>query len=404
MLVARLLGREMFGRLGIIQNTVGMLQVFAGFGVGLTATKYVAEFRGRDPVRVGRIIAFSHVVAGAGGVLFAAALFVLAAPLASRTLAEPLLAGLLRVGAVLLFTGAVNGAQMGVLAGFEAFRAIAVANLVSGLIALPLLVGGAHAGGLCGGVVALAVGGIASCLVNHAALRSVTRKAGVPIRLWPSQAEWSMLWNFGLPAALSSALVTPVHWVCSAMLVNRPGGYHEMGAFNAANQWFGALLFLPGVLSNTMLPLLCERMAASDRARAGRVLGASLVVNAVLILPLVAVGCAFSPWIMRLYGPDFGGTWPTLVVSLITAGLLAVQTPVGQVIAATGRMWLGFAMNFGWAVGCILLTGHLLYLGSMGLALARLGAYGLHAIWTFGFAALVCRRKPPTPAVIPCGV
>ena len=41
--VARILGKTAYGELGMIQSTVGMFSVFAGFGLGLTATKYVAE-------------------------------------------------------------------------------------------------------------------------------------------------------------------------------------------------------------------------------------------------------------------------------------------------------------------------------------------------------------------------
>jgi len=57
-LVARMLGKTGFGELGMIRSTVGMFGVFAGFGLGLTATKHVAEFRSSDPARAGRIIGF----------------------------------------------------------------------------------------------------------------------------------------------------------------------------------------------------------------------------------------------------------------------------------------------------------------------------------------------------------
>src|ERR1700688_3805570 len=56
---ARFLGREGFGALGMIQSTAGMFGVFAGLGLGLTATKYVSEFRRRDPAKAGRILALS---------------------------------------------------------------------------------------------------------------------------------------------------------------------------------------------------------------------------------------------------------------------------------------------------------------------------------------------------------
>ena len=41
-LVARLLGKERFGELGIVQGTIEMFGTFAGFSMGFTATKHVA--------------------------------------------------------------------------------------------------------------------------------------------------------------------------------------------------------------------------------------------------------------------------------------------------------------------------------------------------------------------------
>ena len=48
-LVARMLGKVGMGELGMIQSTVGIFSAFAGLGMGVTATKFVAENRTRDP-------------------------------------------------------------------------------------------------------------------------------------------------------------------------------------------------------------------------------------------------------------------------------------------------------------------------------------------------------------------
>ena len=61
MVVARILGKNEFGELGMIQSTVGMLGVFAGFGLGLTATKHVAELKHSNPERTGRILSLCSV-------------------------------------------------------------------------------------------------------------------------------------------------------------------------------------------------------------------------------------------------------------------------------------------------------------------------------------------------------
>src|ERR1700730_5052198 len=62
-LLARLLGRHDYGELGMIYSSIELFSVLGGFGLGLTATKYVAEYKQRDPERAGRILAVSNLTA-----------------------------------------------------------------------------------------------------------------------------------------------------------------------------------------------------------------------------------------------------------------------------------------------------------------------------------------------------
>jgi O-antigen/teichoic acid export membrane protein len=62
--IARLIGKAAFGEYGVIQSTLSMFSAFAMFGVGLTATKHIAEFRRADPERTGRIVGMSYGLAG----------------------------------------------------------------------------------------------------------------------------------------------------------------------------------------------------------------------------------------------------------------------------------------------------------------------------------------------------
>lgn len=55
-IVARLLGKEGYGEVGMVQSTIGLFGVFAGFGLGSTATKYIAEYGIKDPEKAGRIL------------------------------------------------------------------------------------------------------------------------------------------------------------------------------------------------------------------------------------------------------------------------------------------------------------------------------------------------------------
>jgi O-antigen/teichoic acid export membrane protein len=77
-ITARLLGKVAFGEFGMVTGTVGAFGILAGLGLGLTATKYVAEHRSTDPVRAGRILGLSTQVAAVSGGTVALVLFLLA--------------------------------------------------------------------------------------------------------------------------------------------------------------------------------------------------------------------------------------------------------------------------------------------------------------------------------------
>ena len=391
-LVARILGKEVFGEYGIIRSTVNMFLIFAGFGLGLTATKYVAEFRDSDPVRAGRIIAISSLLAMVTGLLVAVGLLIFAPLLAEKTLNAPHLAGVLRIGGIILFINALNGAQTGALAGFEAFKTIAWVNLGVGLASFPLLVGGAYFGGLEGAVWALGLNMGINWLLNHIALRKEAKRFKVPFTFKGCIRECPILWQFSLPATLSGIMVGPANWVCHALLANQPDGYGHMGIFNATEQWYVMLLFLPSLFGRVLLPVLSEQLGNKNTKQSRRTLILVMKMNLFITAPLVVFASIASPYIMSLYGEGFGDGWPTLIVVLSTAGILTIQMPVGQIIAASGRMWIGFVMNAGWAMVFIISTLLLIDHGSLGLASARMISYIIHAIWTLGFAFLLLRK------------
>ncbi len=392
-LVAQILGKEVFGEYGIIRSTVMMLGVFAGLGLGLTATKHVAEFRTSDPARAGRIIALSGLVATGAGGLMTLALFTFAPWLSAHMLNAPHLSSLLQIGCLLLLLDTLNGVQTGVLAGFEAFRTIAIVNFAIGISAFPLIVGGACFGGLEGIIWGLVVSQAVNLILNYLAIRRECRKANISLRFSDFRQEYGILCGFSLPALLAGVLVPTVAWLCNAMLVNRPNGYAEMGIFNASYQWFLLLLFLPSMIQRVLLPVMSERIAADDVEHVARLLTKLIRTMALLMTPAVLMLVMASPYIMGLYGDGFRDHWPVLAVTLATGFLFVLQAPVGSFIVASGRMWVAFLMNLGCMLTLLGLTFLLIDWGAMGLASARLLAYVVHSIWVFGFVFMVIAKR-----------
>jgi O-antigen/teichoic acid export membrane protein len=394
-LVARMLGKTVYGELGMVQSTIGMFGVFAGFGLGMTATKHVAEFRRCDPERAGRIIGISGLFAMLTGGLMALGMLILAPWLAECTISAPHLDGVLRIGALILFISALNGAQTGALSGFEAFKTIAHVNLFIGLISFPILVTGAWFGGLTGAIWALAINLGFNWLINHLALRKVARRYSVPFTLTGCCREWPVLWKFSLPAALSGALVGPVNWACGALLVNQADGYAEMGLFSAANQWRIAVLFIPGMLGQVLLPLLSNLNGESAGLKYQKVLVLNVFLNFGIALAAVLPLVLLANYVMSAYGPGFEKGAGVLRILSGSAVLVAVNSVVGQSISSRGKMWVGFTFNALWGVVLLTTASILLHkgYGAFGLAYATLIAYILHTIWQITYLNAILKPK-----------
>lgn len=106
---ARILGKVGFGELGIIRSTVLMFGVLAGTGLGMAATKYVSEFRIKDPLKAGRMIGLfmntAFILGGSVTLLF----LILVTPLAKWAMNAPGLTGALQIGCLLLLFNTING-------------------------------------------------------------------------------------------------------------------------------------------------------------------------------------------------------------------------------------------------------------------------------------------------------
>lgn len=59
-LVARFLGTTLFGEYGMINSTISMFATFAGLGLGITATKFIAEFKETNKAKVERVLGLTE--------------------------------------------------------------------------------------------------------------------------------------------------------------------------------------------------------------------------------------------------------------------------------------------------------------------------------------------------------
>jgi O-antigen/teichoic acid export membrane protein len=331
MLCARFLGPHHYGQLGVIQSTVNLFGLVASLGLGITATKHIAEHYRLDPARAGRVLGLAALTACGTGV-FVAALLVAGAPWLSRTaLNAPELSLDLQIASIAIFFSAINGYQVGALTGFEAFRPLAVASLIRGLITLPAFVVGILAAGLRGAVVALALVSAINYLVNALVLTRECRLRGVSVSYHLGIEDWRLLYRFSIPVVVAGMSFTPAVWWTNTLLA-RASGYAQLGVFSAAFQWNTVILFFSGALGNLCLPLLSSVTTERNMAKYVRVLLANFVLttgSALVLATPVAIG---APFVMSLYGKSFAHADKILLLVCLAAVLTAANTSVGYAI------------------------------------------------------------------------
>jgi O-antigen/teichoic acid export membrane protein len=381
-LVARILGREEYGQFGMVRSTVNLFAIFGGMGLGLTANRYVAQFRETAKSDGGEIIGSSYTLAAACGAVAGAAVFASSGAIATRFLGAPQLEGPLSVSALLLLLSAVNGAQLGILQGLGAYRALAAGSLLQGVAALGCFTAGASWFGLNGAIAALLVYTAAGVAVLHALIARETAAQGIPVAYFSIRKVAPVFWRFSIPAALTGIAVAPFKWLAEGLLARRLG-FEDLGVFNAALTV--ATVIVAGV-STLNAPLITAAANAGRPEGGGKLqywnLYASWYVFLLVALPLLAApGMAAALFGAGYDTPELRGA---ILLMIPYCGLLLYYQGIVRMLVQRGSLWLALQTNL--CEGVSLLLGY--------LALARFGARGLAGAYVCSYLVRVAVTLP----------
>jgi O-antigen/teichoic acid export membrane protein len=384
--IARVLGKSGFGEYGIIMSTVGMFGTFAGFGLGMTATKYISEFRNVAPERAGRIRALSSVTAWITTAISCSLMYLFTPWLASTTLGAPQLVGSIRLSCLLLFITSINGAQVGMLNGFEAFKTISKINMFCGVINLPALIAGVYLGGLRGVIWALIVVTSINWWINHIAVKKECLRLNIPYNYSNIYQERAILFNFSLPAMLSNMLMAPAEWMLNAMLVTAPNGFAQMGIYNAAKQWNSIILYIPNSFANITLPVLSNSIGEKKYKQYMKL----ITVNSVMLFGVALLFALpisiMSRYIMGFYGQDFQDGNMVLIAICAYSVLYSANIVIGQILWTVNMSRLAFILSAVRAALLIVIFRYFTQKTAYGLALAFVVTYLLQTIYQYAIS------------------
>lgn len=394
MIVARIVGKEDYGKIGIVRSTIMMFMIFSTFGLSGTATRYISMFRNIYPGKAISIYRFVTRGTLLLGVIVTSLIILFSQTIATTSMQDASLQYTLQIGAVSLLFLSLTATQNGILNGFEDFKSIGIGSVFNGVIQFILTLTGTLLWGIDGAIAGITLSAFLYWIQLRFAVKPNMRKLYDDSKNSVDHAGlFSIFIKFSLPSLLASITVIPVIWWTKTKLIEY-SGYEEMAVFDVAEQWYYTLLFVPNALSGILLPLLTNTAVEGTDNQYKKLVKVNLYLNVVIAIILAAGTGIMAPAINKLYGKDFTNYMP-MIIMLVTAVFCAANNVLGQVIASKGRMWTGFALNSLWDVWLILFTYIFvvrLNIGALGLSYAMLISYILHSV-TQGVVALRWNSK-----------
>lgn len=370
-LIARILGADKNGEFSMINNTIGMFSTIAALGLGTTATKFIAEFKGNEKKRCGKIMALTSLLALASSLFIVFFLVFYSDWIAKVALNNEGLSLGVRISSLMLFFNTLNTIQFSTLSGLEDFKTLARVSIFQGLISLPIFVLLTIFNGVNGLIFGYGLVGFISWLLMRFRIKNLCKSIDVRPNYRECLQEYRILVKFAIPSLLMNILVIPVTWLGNTMVINDVGGYYELGVFNAANQWKMAITLLPTAIGNVILPYLISN--SNDE----RMEDINIMLSWVIVTAISSAVIVTSCIITLLYGNNypFVELNASIILICLTCMLLSFKEGISRNLIRFNYMWFGFFSNFTWGISYLVLIFLLKQYGAIGISLSTFGSY-----------------------------
>lgn len=338
-LIARFLGKDLYGEYGLVKTTMFYIASFATLGLGFTSTKYLASYSATSPKDIDYIVKDSLSITLFFSGVIAIVLLILAKPI-SNLIGETDLVLPLRALAIIIVIRAISTTQVGILSGLKRFKEIAYNSVFSGLFMLALCVPLTYFCGLVGSLASLALSQLALVVLNCISLK----KIGINIRNTIGKSFKKELIKFSFPVALQESSFTICHW-CAIVLLSKYASLGDVGIYTACAQWNSVILMIPSLLSNVVLSHLSS--STNDKIEHNRTFNRVIVINFICSFIPFAIVYMFASFISFFYGASFDGMQDVLRILTFSTIFESLSSVLKSELLAKGKTWWLFSLRFG---------------------------------------------------------
>lgn len=333
-IVARLLGKEIYGEYGMIKSTLINISVFSTLGLGYTGTRFIAKYIQENSPYIQSTISniIKITIVFSSTILLAVFLF---APQIATYLEVPETTDAFRVAAFIILINAISTTQTGILAGFKDFKATAINGSIVGVVTFIFSTLLTFCWGLNGSLIALLLSQIVGVVLNCV---SINKAKKTICNQQLSTNGIKELLSFSIPVALQEFLYTAVVWASSMMMV-KYSSYEELGLIGAVSQWISIIYFIPSVLKNVALSYFSSD---GNKNLFRKMLQINFVATFVPYLFIVI----FSGLIITMYGKKYDGLQMVLIIGTIQPIFTSLSTVIIYEFIARNKTWMMFIVRF----------------------------------------------------------
>lgn len=313
-LCSNLLGKMEFGELSFVRNTLNMILCICALNFSALCTKFTTEAKTSlvSLHRLFLLFVFSLLVCLVIGV------FIIVAPeeFLLTLLSTETVVGFFKIVGALLPLFMLQPLVEGVLRGLKKFKLIGILQTVSSVFYLVVVFIGIELGGLNGALIGVityyALYSVVSILVlqyKHNLISHFTKLKGV----WN---EKNAIYQMILPLFLMSFIDAPVMWSAQVIL-SKSGSMESVGSMTAMMQIRNLAMLIPSYFSNTYIAFAGELNSQKRYTDYYRQYHKIVRIYLLIGLGLFILFSIFSQPILFLYGRDFVGDWPAMILSNI---------------------------------------------------------------------------------------
>lgn len=348
--VARYLGKDIFGEYGMIRNTIISLAMFSTFGLGYTATKFVAEYKNSNLNRLKIFCKYAVLMTLVVSGMMSILLFIFSSYIANVILEAPHLNIPLKFVAVWIVFNALTTTQIGVLSGLGEFKKMARINTIVGVVSFILSVILTYFFGLNGALLALLLSQLLNWYLYYVIVNKNISKESIGKKETVLLKE---IISFSFPIASQEALSSITSWI-SCLLLIKLTTYGQLGIYTVAMQWSAVILFIPGILRNVILSHMSE--VCQDSSKHKKILDQMLWINFICTLIPFIIILIFSEYIASLYGSTFKGLKKTLSIAIFMTIFMSMSNVYIQAYMSKSKNWLLLLFSLPKDLGIIFLT------------------------------------------------